>query len=147
MRGGPTCGAHHTSLAMTMTTIRWPMLTMLTRRRAARTAALSAMMTVRRWAQQQRTAIGALRAKRTERCRLRVESLPATRVLCAFARKVARLVAARGAAGSCTGAIWRPCAVLIVLPEPVGYIEALQRGLDAQLMLAQGGWIVIMRFL
>lgn len=123
------------------------MLTMLTRRRAARTAALSAMMTVRRWAQQQRTAIGALRAKRTERCRLRVESLPATRILCAFARKVARLVAARGAAGSCTGAIWRACAVLIVLPEPVGYIEALQRGLDAQLMLAQGGWIVIMRFL
>lgn len=118
---------------MTMTTIM-ALLAMLTRRRAA----LTAMMTVRRRTQQQRTAIGALRAERTERCRLRVESLPASRVLCAFARKVARLVAARGAAdiaatdaASCTGAIWRPCAVLIVLSEPVGYIETLQRGLDA----------------
>lgn len=111
MRGGPTRGANTLAMAL------------MGRRRAADTARLAAMMTVCRGTQQQGTTIRALRAQRTERSRLRVQPLPATRVLCALTRKVARLIAASG--GTSAGAIRRPGCILIVLSEPVGYIQAL----------------------
>lgn len=81
-------------------------------------------------------------AQRAERRGLAVETGPAAAarragVRVAFARKRAGYVAGASAAGRIGGR---------VLFVPVGYVEALQRRLDAQLVLAEGG-IVVVQFL
>jgi hypothetical protein len=97
-----------------------------------REASLTAVMAVSRRTEHHGTPVRSVRAQRAQRCRLRTQALPPAnvrvslpqnarhiRVLCVGRRR--RLIVARRA----------------VLLVPVGNIELLQRGLHAQLVLAE----------
>lgn len=90
------------------------------------------VMAVRRWAQQQRTAIGSMGSQWTERCGFGVKASPTAGVRVTFLGETAGHIGATSTAAA-TNIAWLLCVLFV----PVGNIESLQWRLHAQLMFAE----------